>query len=78
MKGNDAGLMVLGVFLLFALLVAFAAWMVMLGYPLVVEIVLADGQELVNHTISYIDSLVLLLAVFLLNGGPLVIFKAKG
>ena len=74
---DNVGLMALGIFMLFVLLIGFAAWMVMLGYPQVVEIVMADGQEVVNNTISYIDSLVLLLALFLLNGGPLAVLKVR-
>ena len=75
---DNLGLIVLGTLVAFAIGILFGAWMVMLGYPLVVNIVLAEGQELVNQTISYVNSLVLILGTFLMSGGPLTLLKMKG
>ena len=75
---DNTGLVIVGIIGVVILTLAFATWMVMLGYPLVVDIVFADGQELVNQTISFGDAFVFMIGAWLLAGGPLAFFKAKG
>ena len=52
-----------------------ATWFVMLGYPLIIKIVFVDGQEWINPTISYNDSFILLLGIWLLSGAVQILLS---
>ena len=69
-QSGDEGLAVI---VLFIIVWIIAAWFVMIGYPLIVKIVFADGQTLINQTISYGDANALLLGILILACGPALI-----